>query len=165
MIRLIFGASLRVSKRTEVGFVMSFATGSPVGAQDGEGSPPAEATLGHLPQFSRAAFPTRARLISWWPHTHGNMCVCVCVSSHAYTTAVHNGSVLSCCAWGSTLSDRSGTIWKHSPGWGLLLLLECHLAPAPSVQNRNPTLHKTSEALFVLVDGTQCDIVPSWPKK
>lgn len=31
-----------------------------------------------ISQFSRAAFSSRARLISWWPHTHTNMCVCVC---------------------------------------------------------------------------------------
>lgn len=79
----------------------------------GEGSPLTEAKLA----FSQTVFP-RSILghgsFPSAPHPH----VCVCASAHAHTNAVHNGTTLSCSAWGSALSDRSRTIWNHGPGRG-----------------------------------------------
>lgn len=48
---------------------------------------------------------------------------------------------------------------------GLLLLLKYHLAPPPPSETGRYSEQNVRVALFVLLDGTQCDIIPAWPKQ
>lgn len=50
-------------------------------------------------------------------------------------------------------------------GGGLLLLLKYHLAPPPPSETGRYSEQNVRVALFVLLDGTQCDIIPAWPKQ
>lgn len=54
---------------------------------------------------------------------------------------------------------------EAQPWMGLLLLLKYPLAPPPPSKTGTYSAQNVRVALSVLLDGTQCDIVPTWPKK